>query len=171
MPIILYSQEVSSASDKIEIIEKWMERSPTLPDPHYYKACSLLVLKDYSEFVNSANQYLFMESQGKSVVMMKYYLAAVLLTHKKDFKGAIKQIIPCLSVRPLMAEFWCLLADIYYQMKEYKKSKSLYVNAVMMGRKRLSNDDWPMDVSKYKKHPIKMISSCEKIIKETKAIV
>lgn len=170
MPVVIFSQEKPNPSEKLKIIDRWMEKNPTLSSPHYYKACNFLLMEKYDDFINEANQYLFQENQGKSVVMMKYYMSIIMLTHKRDYKSSIQQILPCLAVRPLMAEFWCLLADIYYQMKEYKKAKSLYLNGILMGQKRLSNDDWPVDLQKYKEYPKKMISSCDKILEETKVV-
>lgn len=169
MPVMLFSQENPDAGKRIEMINKWMKDKPALSAPYYYKACNLLLMGKHEEFINEANRYLFQENKGKSVVMMKYYLAIVLL-QKKKYAESIQQILPCLAVRPLMSEFWCLLGDIYYQMKEYRKSKSLYLNGVLMGEKRLSNDDWPVDLKKYKEYPNEMISSCEKILKETKIV-
>ena len=170
IPVVVFSQEIQNPKEKLEIVENWMKDSPTLSGPIYYKACNLLRMGEYEHFINEANRYLFQEGQGKSVVMMKYYMAIVFLTHEKDYKKSIQQILPCLAVRPLMAEFWCLLADIYYQMKNYKKAKSLYLNGILMGEKRLSNDDWPVDITKYKEYPKKIISSCNKILEETKVV-
>jgi tetratricopeptide (TPR) repeat protein len=62
-----------------------------------------------------------------------------------------------------MSEFWCLLGDCYYAIKDYEKSKSFYENALILGNKRLKNDGWPLEISKYKDYPQKMIESCDKI--------
>jgi tetratricopeptide (TPR) repeat protein len=82
---------------------------------------------------------------------------------KYDYKSALESILPCIAKKPTMAEFWCLLADIYYATKDYEKAKSFYENAIILGGKRLRSDEWPLEVSKYKDYPQKMIDSCEKI--------
>ena len=47
---------------------------------------------------------------------------------------------------------------------KYPIAKELYENAIVLGGRRMSNDVWPMDVSKYEEYPQTMISSCEKLI-------
>lgn len=170
LPVIVYSKENPDIKYKMKIIDRWMIDSPTSHKPHYYKACNLLTMGNYDEFLNEANHYLFQENQGKSVVMMKYYVATTQLYVKKNANIALDQILPCLAVRPLMAEFWCLLADIYYKQKDYKRARSFYNNALILGGKRLGNDDWPMDLSKYKDHPQEMIQSCQSILEGTKIV-
>ncbi len=69
----------------------------------------------------------------------------------------------CLAKKPTMAEFWCLLGDVYYDAKDYDKAKEFYENAVILGSRRLKDDGWPMEISKYKEYPQKMIEACKKI--------
>ena len=43
-------------------------------------------------------------------------------------------------------------------------ANEFYENALILGKKRLGSDRWPMDISKYEKYPKMMIDSCNKIL-------
>lgn len=70
----------------------------------------------------------------------------------------------------MMAEYWCLLGDVYYQQSSYEKAKHFYENALVMGARRLRTDAWPMEISKYKAYPNKMMAACDRILAETRVI-
>jgi tetratricopeptide (TPR) repeat protein len=65
-----------------------------------------------------------------------------------------------------MAEFWCLLGDIYYKQNKYEKSIAFYQNAMDLGSRRKNSDTWPLEISKYKTYPSKMINNCNKMINQ-----
>ena len=103
-----------------------------------------------------------------SSVMLRYYYAYVQLIHFKDAQACLKNINLCLCAKPLMSEFWCLMADVYYHLlHQFQFAKEFYENAIIMGNKRLKTDKYPMDISKYKSYPLKMIDSCDKIVSKT----
>jgi hypothetical protein len=77
-----------------------------------------------------------------------------------DAKKAARDILACIAARPQMAEFWCLMGDIYYSKRQYVKAKSLYDNAIIAGKER-KDDTWPVDLSKYDEYPNKMIDYCK----------
>jgi tetratricopeptide (TPR) repeat protein len=154
-------------------LRKWHKACPASPEPIYYEAFHYLSKQDWDKFISKATQYLFgCKLATQSAVMMKYYLAIALWHVKRDAKGAMKHIIECLAVRPLMSEFWCLLGDIFYHASgDYKKAKQFYQNAIIMGSHRWSDDIWPMEISKYGDYPKKMIASCEALLEEGETIV
>ena len=53
---------------------------------------------------------------------------------------------------------------IYHLLKKFHQAKDFYENALILGKRRLATDKWPMDISKYGAYPKKMIESCDKII-------
>jgi len=63
----------------------------------------------------------------------------------------------------MMAEFWCLLADVYYAIKDYDRARIFYENGLILGSRRLKDDGWPMEISKYKEYPLNMIEGCNQI--------
>lgn len=166
---ILYSN-TQTPPDAMECIKIWKEQFPTSPEPYYYEACVLLSQRRHDEFLTTAEQYLFRDkAKQMPVTMTRYYSAMVLCYVKKDAERAIKHLLACLSVKPLMAEFWCLLGDVYYHiLKKYRKAKAFYENALILGKNRLQTDDWPMEIKKYKEFPAKMITSCDEIIARTR---
>lgn len=167
--IVLYSSGSADFNETMRLIDLWKKSSPTLARPYYYQACMLLSEGKYEEFAKVANHYLFIEKdKGMSVAMTRYYYALVQLLHYKKAKPALQNLNLCMCANPLMAEFWCLTGDVFYHLlKDYKKAIEFYENAMIMGSRRLSDSPWPMEISKYKDYPQKMIESCRKIIEST----
>lgn len=165
--IILSQQQEINVDYKLKAIEKWKMMEPASFDPYYYQALALLLNNRYAEFTGIAKYYLFKEKPSMATTMLRYYLAMCQI-YLKEYNEATKNILHCISDKPIMAEFWCLLGDVYYHLKNYHKCIFFYENAIVLGSRRLQSDRWPMDVSKYKEHPMKMIESSNKIISETK---
>lgn len=163
---------ISNGNNSINI-ENWKKECPNSKEVIYYEAITLLTEKKYNEFESVANRYLFREHKDiMSMVMIKYYLASIYCYIKKDAKKAIEHILHCIYYNCLMAEFWCLLGDIHYTLiKDYKKAIKFYDNALVLGNKRLKNDDWPMDINKYKNYPNEMIKNCKILIENTKIYI
>lgn len=144
--------------ERLKSVEQWKSQEGLTLEPYYYQALTLLMLGRYADFLNAAEAYVFKEKHGIATTMLKYYMALVQANCFQDYDTAVKNIIICLSVKPLMAEFWCLLGDIHFQLKNYVKSKEFYDNAIILGSRRKTNDKWPLDVSKYQEHPSKMLA-------------
>ncbi len=155
--------------DRPDIVASWCKSSPAAAEPIYYKACMHLAQQEWDAFLGAANKYLFVERGSRMAsVMTKYYMAIVLCHVKKDATEAVRHILGCLTAKPLMAEFWCCLADIhYFLIKDYRKAMRFYRNAITLGASRLHPDPWPKEQSKYKEYPSKMIESCESLQKDT----
>lgn len=164
--LTIYSGGGMSSDDIMELLKEWKSNSPTSAQPYYYHACVLLSEGKYEDFLQVANHYLFIEKDQTSMssIMIRYYYALVYVIHKKEVRPALQNLNLCLCTNPLMAEFWCLTGDVYYHLiKDFKKAKEFYENAILLGSRRLSNSTWPMEISKYKEYPEKMIESCRKI--------
>lgn len=148
----------------LELVDKWRDRCPLATEPIYYTACTHLGGKNWDTFLNWAGLYLHQEkSDAMSIYMIRYYCSMVNCYIKNDYQNAIQNLLPCLAKKPMMAEFWCLLGDIYYAIKDYNRAKTFYENAVHLGSKRLKDDGWPLEISKYKEYPQKMIQGCNDI--------
>lgn len=151
------------------LLNKWRQDQPLSPDPYYYLACLALSQKRYDKFLNLSDNFLFkIKNITLSKIMIKYYQAIVYFSVYKEYNKAINCILECISNNPLMSEFWCVAGDLYQDIKEHKKAISLYENAIYLGQKRLRSDDYPMELSKYKDYPMKMIERCEVSLKETR---
>jgi tetratricopeptide (TPR) repeat protein len=165
----LYLNSVS-VRDNIQyfLVDKWLEKNPLLLEPLYYKSLLCLQDKQFDAFINYADLYFLQNKESSmSFVMASYYYSMVQLLIKKNHKVAYQYLLPCLANRPQMAEFWCLFGDIYYDLKRYENALELYENAMICGTQRLKEDDYPMEISKYKEYPKKMIEVCKKLIQSS----
>jgi len=161
----------SASNEAEQAFELWRKEGLVNDDRLYYEACWLLTNQRWDDFLAMAEAYILGKKKPEmSVIMTKYYCSVVYSAIKKDSSKALKHILECISVKPLMAEFWCQLGDIhYYCTKEVRKAETFYDNARILGTRRLHADKWPMIISKYSEYPDKMIDSCKKIRQETHA--
>lgn len=164
--VIIYYHRQKDNSNKLAILERWLKSNPLDKEPYYYKAFTLLGQHNYKDFITIANEYLFHDKAGLSAVMMQYYVALVQL-HLGNTQAAVRGTVGCIAANPLMAEFWCLLGDIYYKIKQYHRAILYYENAMILGKRRFQSDLWPIEILKYKKYPLKMIESCNNMTKGT----
>ena len=166
--IIYVKPHTQDHNEQLKKIERWKKNKPTAYEPYYYHAFILLEQRKYHEFIIMAEHYLFHQKQGIPSVMMRYYLAMVYLYEYSNVQSATKYTLECLATRPLMAEFWCLLGDIYYKTGDYEKAAAFYENAKILGGKRLKTDEWPLEITKYKQHPDQMLDSCKHLLEKSK---
>jgi glycosyltransferase involved in cell wall biosynthesis len=156
---------VGPADDRAELVRKWREREPLANEPIYYEACLELTRKNWRNFVNLADLYLHQEKgEPMSAYMLHYYSAMVRCYVLKEYDTALRHLIPCVAKMPLMSEFWCLLGDVYYATGDYERAKALYENGMILGSRRPLDDGWPMEISKYRDYPEKMIAACDKVM-------
>lgn len=167
-PVCLYSAGGHDYVYNLSMVQAWKSRQPTARDPHYYHAITLLALKQYDSFMNASEHYMFMDQRPTtSSILNRYYYAIVQVIHKQKARPAFQNLNLCIAARPLMAEFWCLTGDIYYHLyNKFAAAKEFYENALLLGSRKLADDDWPMDISKYDEYPRKMMGSCDSIMKK-----
>jgi tetratricopeptide (TPR) repeat protein len=164
--VVFYSSGRSDYDDLLQRIELWKHDKPTLATPYYYHALILFALGKYEEFIRCSEHFMHLSRMevGMASVMNRYYYSMAMIAHRNKLRPALQNLNICLCQQPLMAEFWCLMGDAYYHVaKNFNHAKALYKNAIILGRHR-QNDNWPMDLTKYKEYPEKMIESCEKIL-------
>lgn len=165
---IIHQKRGNRAELTAKIMEKWKEREPLNTNILYMEACDMLVKKQWKPFLNKAEYYLFQEKEDvMPVTMTRYYMALVLCYVFSEFDAATQYILACIHTRPLMAEYWCLLGDIFYKKKVYEKAKTFYQNAIDLGKHR-AVDEWPTEIAKYRKYPQEMIQSCRDIISQSR---
>lgn len=162
---VLLGGEPGTGSRDLKLATDWVDRCPASPEPYYHRSCARLSLGDTAGFLRDAETYLFMEKVATiPITMTRYYAALIHCYEGKDAGRATQTLAPCLLERPLMAEFWCLLGDAFYHLSgRYDKAACFYEAAMTLGSRRLAWDDWPMDISKYRDHPSRMLASCRAI--------
>lgn len=167
LPVVLSSKGSMDHELALTLLDQWKAAEPLKAAPYYYHACLLLSCNKVEEFFKMAEHYLFLDKgDSKPATMLRYYYAMTHLLHRKTVKPVLQNLNLCMCKMPLMAEFWCLTGDVYYHLlKKFDVAKEFYENAMILGSRRLKNDRWPMDISKYGQYPKKMIESCDQILK------
>lgn len=165
--IILYEEK--NVEDQGGNIDLWKKTNPLSVDAYYYKAFDDLAKKRFKEFKKNINYYLFNVNKNDiPSIMSRYYLALVQGIAEDDIKNAISNLMICIAENPLMAEFWCLLGDIFLKIDKYKEAIEFYENAKILGSRRQQLDFWPMHIPKYEEYPTEMIEKCKKTIASIK---
>jgi len=170
LDIIIYSPGNEVSEETVDLVMEWKEHNPSVPEVHYYESCIWLSKQDYKKYLACAEKYLFCKKTGISSAMTTYYSGLVRLYSTGKVDEAIRAAVTCLAVKPLMAEFWCLLGDAYYKIADYERAREFYDNAILLGNKRPMTDLWPIDIRKYGEHPSTMIKSCTQMLGNTKYI-
>jgi len=167
LPIIITGNSSIDKKTIIDCIMKWKDEEPLSAEPDYYLSNIYLMYGDNDQFLVNAERFLFQKKEiDSSVILTKYYISSIL--KKKNPGRSLQLILECISAYPLMAEFWCLLGDLYlFSFKEYDRAYHFYQNAVILGSQRLVEDVMPMEISKYHDYPQKMMRAIENAIKAT----
>jgi tetratricopeptide (TPR) repeat protein len=165
-PIYVFSTGKHDYHYNLLLVDRWRKSQSLSPKPFYYQAFTLLALNKYDDFINASEHYMFLDTSVKlSTIMNRYYYAMVQIFHNGNVIPAFQNLNICIEKRPLMAEFWCLLGDAYYNLyNKYEIAKDFYENAIVLGSRRMDNDIFPMDISKYKEYPNTMINSCNNLL-------
>lgn len=164
LDIILYQQKGDDAT-ALKRLDNWKQKMPLSIDAAYYKAFAALAARNFTEFKRIIAHYLFnLAKSDIPSVMARYYLALVQGVVENNTNEAIKNVIICLVENPLMAEFWCLLGDIFVKAEKFEEAVEFYENGMILGSRRLNSDFWPMHISKYDLYPKEMIEKCKKAI-------
>lgn len=147
------------------ILKSWLQKNPFNLDVIYYYSFYYLSKNDFKNFIFYSQKY-FAQSKivNESYINLKYYCAIINL-HQNKIKQSAEDIITCLVYKPNNSEFWSLLGDIYYKQNKLEKSKSFYENALIMSEQRNLEDNLPIELDKYKKHPKAMIENINNINK------
>ena len=153
-------------ADHSSSTKTWIEQYPALPSTYYYHAYALLSRGRYDEFLHYAQHYLFLEPTGTAAIMTRYHIGIIELYKNSKSKLAGQIAAGCLIYNPLMAEFWCLLADAYFKAGQNEKALLFYENAILLGKQRKGGDEWPIDLDKYGVYPKKMIETIKLTLAE-----
>ena len=164
--VLLESKDNKPIEDELIKIEKWKSKNKFSSIPLYYESCFYLKKEDYKKFTSTAEKYFFIEKDSDlpSYIMIKYYQAFVYFYHLDDIARSMQNLMFCIEKNPTLAEFWCLLGDINFELKKYKKSYYFYDHAIVLGGTRNKNDDLFIDIKKYEMHPENMKNKCKELL-------
>lgn len=147
--------------EAMDICMDWVARRPTSPEPWYYAAFSFLSLGKTDEFITHAERYMAMTNKFGPAELQVSYRMAMVLASRKEYQKAMAVVMGCLFHRPSFAEFWCLAGDVFAANGDRMRAKSMYLNALAAGSRRMDSDPSPLDISKYKNHPERMLARLE----------
>jgi tetratricopeptide (TPR) repeat protein len=166
LPIVIGGASHPDLRAIADCLSLWQNREALNSDIDYYQSCHHLLTKQYERFLASAEKYLFQnKTLDDNTVLTRYYMATLL--KKRDANKSLKLILECISARPLMAEFWCLLGDLYLsEFKQLDRAYVFYENALLLGGRRLEEDTMPMEISKYDEYPRRMMEGVGLAIKK-----
>jgi tetratricopeptide (TPR) repeat protein len=167
LPIIVTGDTRPDSAALMDCVLRWKDENPLSFEQDYYLACLHLMNGKTEQFLSVAEHFLFQKKTfDASTTLIRYYMAN--LIRKKNIGKALQLILECLVVYPLMAEFWCLLGDLYlFQIKELDRAYVFYENAIILGSQRLAEDTMPMEISKYDEYPRKKMDSIRQAIQMT----
>lgn len=161
--MIVSGEPPNLRAEKRAMVESWLKSRPISPEPYYYMAFTNLSERKYDDFLLYAKKYIAMEDdRGMESIMLYYYMSQINM-HKGRIADAAREIMLCVAFCPWMSEFWCLLGDLFCRQKKLGKAKSMYENALIVGKRRKNSDDWPVEISKYKEYPETMIKKIDEI--------
>lgn len=149
--------------EALEICREWADRRPTSPDPWYYSAFASLALGMTDEFLTRSERYMAMTGKFGHAELQVCYRMAMTLAARKEHSKAMEVIAGCIFHRPAFAEFWCLAGDIFLVNGDLGRARVMYLNALTVGSRRMASDPSPLEVSKYRDHPEKMLAYLEEM--------
>jgi tetratricopeptide (TPR) repeat protein len=157
---VIWENKIDRQDELKELLGCWEKSQPFSQDMKYFKALQSLTAGSYKEFVGLAKQCLLQQKKVIACSMLRYYLG-VISCLELNFNEAIQQAAMCIAANPLMAEFWCLLGDIFFKANDLTRAECFYNNAKILGARRLNDDAWPMHIPKYEEYPSLMIQKCK----------
>lgn len=149
--------------ETLEICRAWAASRPTSPDPWYYSAFASLALGMTDEFLVRSERFMAMTGKFGHAEIQVCYRMAMALAARKEHSKAMQVVAGCIFHRPAFAEFWCLAGDIFLVNGDRGRARIMYLNALTVGSRRIASDPSPLELSKYKDHPEKMLAYLEEM--------
>lgn len=143
--------------DNLEICERWALSRPTSRETWYYLAFSHLALGNTDEFLKHSEKYMAMTERFGPAEMQIAYRSAQAMAGRGDYSRAAGMLAWCLFQKPAFSEFWCLAGDMFFLGGDVQKARMMYKNALTMGCRRSTSDPSPLELSKCREYPEKML--------------
>ena len=146
----------------LNILKEEIENDPNNPDLNFFIAIEYHLVNQQMKSLLHAEKFLFHYHVNDIRKMYIRYLISWIYTfHLRNYQKAIQIIFGQLAQNCNIAEFWCLLGDIYYKLGKFNDAKKFYENAIIMGKYKYDNM-WITDLDKYQKYPKLRIDYCIK---------
>ncbi len=163
--IIHHIQNVNRSSVRnINILEKELKENPNNLDNNFYIAIEYHLIDRHMKSLIHAekflNNYVSADINIRKLYI-RYLIAWIYTFHLQNYQKATEIILAQLMLNCNIAEFWCLLGDIFSTIGKYKHAKRFFQNAILMGDYKYDNM-WLVDSMKYDTYPRLMIEKCAK---------
>lgn len=156
--IVLIGNGGRPASETEKIITDWASREPANHQVPYYRAMHRLSCGDVLGFRTAAHEYLFRDSKtSDSGTLIKLYLG--LVESKSNPSVAMGWLAEALADKPWLAEAWFASAEICRAAGHLGRAAALYKAAIEFGKHRPNDERLPVDVSKYREEPEKILKA------------
>lgn len=163
--IIHNVNNIRRSSDRnIKILENSINEDETNPEYHFYIAIEYHLCGKQMKALLHAEKFLYFNNiDGIDIRKMyaRYLISWINIFHIKNYQKAIEILLAQLIMNCNIAEFWCLLGDVYLRLGKFDNAKQFYKNAITMGEFKFDNM-WLADLDKYDKYPKSKIKYCEK---------
>jgi glycosyltransferase involved in cell wall biosynthesis len=141
----------------IELLTKAIEREPINQYWRFYQMVTLAVAGRHSEALEQALVYLNLTNDADEHVGPRNYARYLvawcsLRLEPREPKKAMELCLQGVAVSPCVAEFWCLMGDIYLYYNRPFDAYQCYDVALLVGHWNWSRF-WLTDVSKYDQYP------------------
>lgn len=153
--------------EAMAVLAEWRRQQPHAADVEYYTACTYLAAARYDEFLTHAKHFLFRtKNVSPASILTSYHMAVINLFIKNNYGECVQHVVRCLAEYPTMAELWCLLGDLFCKMNHWHRAVAFYDNAILMGGHRRTDDPMPVEITKYREYPEKMLANCRNVIQK-----
>ena len=155
---------IQSHIRNISILEQEVEFDPNNPENHFYLAIEYHLIDKQMKALYHAERFLYnynITQVDVKKIYMRYLIAWIYTNEIEQYKKAIDVLFGQLVLNCNIAEFWCLLGDIYIKMKNFNNASKYYTNAIEMGEYKYENM-WITDLVKYDQYPKSMIEVCKR---------
>ena len=162
--VIHHVQNITRSSLRnIHILENELKENPNDLDNNFYIAIEYHLIGKHMKALLHAEKFLH-HYLGDDInirkLYMRYLISYIHVYHLQNYQKAMEIMLAQLILNCNIAEFWCLIGDIFTFIGKYKYAQRFYKNAISMGEYKYDNM-WLVDLDKYDIYPKTMIKKCE----------
>jgi tetratricopeptide (TPR) repeat protein len=147
----------------INILNKALESNPASPEYNFYLAIDYHLVGQHMKSLLCAEKFLLhypIRSVDVKKMYMRYLISWIYTFQMRNYQKAIQIILGQLAQNCNIAEFWCLLGDIYIKLGKFDSARIFFQNAITMGKYKYDHM-WITDLDKYEVYPEIKIKLCE----------
>lgn len=153
-----------SSARNIGILLKELDKDPVNADYNFYLAIEYHLLGQQMKALLYAEKFLLhctIQEVNVRKMYIRYLISWIYTFHLRNYQKAIQIILGQIALNCNIAEFWCLLGDIYLKLGKYDHAYRFYENAIIMGKYKHEHM-WITDLDRYDNYPRFRMEQCKK---------